>query len=189
MLHQTIKDSVAAIESLLTLEDDIQAAIELIAESVLAGGTIMACGNGGSAADSDHFTTEFLCRLKNDRPPIAAVSLTTDGSFLTATANDYDYDQVFRRQVEGLGRKGDVLVGLSTSGNSANVREALLACEAKGVKSVALLGRDGGNCKGIADVDIIVPNEETARVQEAHKVLIHLLCGGVERLVFPDLDL
>lgn len=189
MLQETIQDSVKAIESLLSIETQIEQAIETIATSVKNGGTIFACGNGGSAADSDHFTTEFLCRLKNDRPPIPAVSLTTDGSFLTATANDYHYDQVFRRQIEGLAKPGDVVVAISTSGNSPNVLQALEACKEKGLSSVSFLGKDGGTCKGIATVDLIVPNQDTARIQEAHKVLIHLLCSGVEKKVYPELDL
>lgn len=189
MISDIIKESVAAIESLLTIESEIETAIGMISTSILAGGKILTCGNGGSAADAEHFTTEFLCRLKEDRPPIAAVSLTTDGSFLSATANDYGYDEVFARQVRGLGKPGDILIGISTSGNSPNVIEALKAGRESGLKTISMLGHDGGKAKGLADVDLLVPHPDTARIQEAQQVLIHLLCGGVEQRVFPDLEL
>lgn len=186
-IDKIIDESVAAIESLRQVKPQIDAAVELLATALQDGGKILACGNGGSAADGSHFTTEFLCRFVDNRRALPAISLTCDGSFLTATANDYGYDYVFARQIEGLGKAGDVLVAITTSGNSLSVKRALEVAREMGMKSVALLGRDGGGTKGLADVDILVPGTATARIQEAHKVLIHLLCGGVEERLFPEL--
>lgn len=186
-IDKTIDQSIAAIESLRKLKPQIEAAVAVLADSFAAGGKLLACGNGGSAADGAHFTTEFLCRFVNNRKALPAISLTCDGSFLTATANDYGYDYVFARQIEGLGKRGDVLVALTTSGNSASVKRALETASACGMKTIALLGRDGGETLGLADVEITVPGESTAPIQEAHKVIIHLLCGGVEERLFPDL--
>ena len=186
-IDNTIDESIAAIASLRELQPEIEAAIALLTEALQNGGKILACGNGGSAADGAHFTTEFLCRFVDNRRALPAISLTCDGSFLTATANDFGYDYVFARQIEGLGKKEDVLVAITTSGNSPNVKRALEAARERGMKSVALLGRDGGGTKGIADIDITVPGAVTARIQEAHKVVIHLLCAGVEEQLFPEL--
>ena len=174
-------------KSLRELKAGIEAAVDVIAGALASGGKILACGNGGSAADGAHFTTEFLCRFVDNRRALPAISLTCDGSFLTATSNDFGYDYVFARQIEGLAHAGDVLVALTTSGKSPSVKRALETARDKGVNSVALLGRDGGETKGIADVDLVVPGTATARIQEAHKVLIHLLCAGVEERIFPEL--
>ncbi|MCB1094616.1 MAG: SIS domain-containing protein [Verrucomicrobiae bacterium] len=188
-IDKTIDESIAAIASLRELKPQIEAAVALMTDALRSGGKILACGNGGSAADGAHFTTEFLCRFVDNRRALPAISLTCDGSFLTATANDFGYDYVFARQIEGLGKKDDVLVAITTSGNSPNVKRALEAARECGMKSVALLGRDGGATAGIADVEIMVPGSATARIQEAHKVVIHLLCGGVEEQLFPELYL
>ena len=182
--HQTIGDSVRAIESVRTLEPVCIQAANLLAKCLRYGGKIMACGNGGSAADSCHLATELLCRFENDRRPLAAISLNMDGSFMTAVGNDYQFDVVFARQIEGLARTGDVLVVFSTSGNSPNILHALRAARERGIKSIALLGRDGGAAAGAADISLIVPDAVTARIQEAHQLLIHLLCGMVERRLF-----
>src|SRR5690606_12219776 len=120
------------------------------------GGKILACGNGGSAADASHFTTELLCRFEGDRKALAAVSLTADGSFLTAAGNDYSFDDVFARQIEGLGKAGDVLVVMSTSGKSANILQAMRVARERGMKTMALLGRNGGDARGLADIEILV---------------------------------
>ncbi len=160
---------------------EFEAAVEVMSGAIEAGGKILACGNGGSAADASHFMTELLCRFCDDRRSLPGVALTNDGSFLTATANDYGFDHVFARQVEGLGKPGDVLVGISTSGNSPNVLAAIEAANAAGLQTVALLGRDGGDTAGAADIEITVAHEVTARIQEAQKVLIHALCEGIER--------
>lgn len=182
--HQMVGDSLRAIETVRTLERPILKASAVLAECLRYGGKVMACGNGGSAADSCHFATELLCRFEKDRRPLAAISLNMDGSFLTAVGNDYQYEVVFSRQVEGLGRTGDVLVAFTTSGRSPNILAALRAARERGVKSVALLGRDGGEAAALADVSIIVPDPVTARIQEAHQLIIHLLCGLVERSLF-----
>jgi D-sedoheptulose 7-phosphate isomerase len=183
----TISASVAAIESLRGLEAAFDAACSLLIESLQGGGKILACGNGGSAADSAHFMTELLCRLDVERPPLAGIALTNDGSFLTAVGNDYSFDEIFARQVSGLGSRGDVLVGMTTSGNSGNVLRAFEVAKAKGVRTVAMLGRDGGAAAGVADVDLIVPVESTARIQEAHQVLIHQICAEVQEAIFGPL--
>jgi D-sedoheptulose 7-phosphate isomerase len=186
-IDKTIDESIAAIASLRELKPQIESAVALLTEALRNGGKILACGNGGSAADGAHFTTEFLCRFVDNRRALPAISLTCDGSFLTATANDFGYEYVFARQIEGLGKKEDVLVAITSSGNSPNVKRALEAARECGMKSVALLGRDGGSTKGIADIDLTVPGAATARIQEAHKVVIHLLCAGVEEQLFPEL--
>ncbi len=187
LLTEHIEASQAALESLRAHDATFEAACDLLAGALRAGHTVFACGNGGSAADAGHFTTELLCRFIKDRPSLAALNLTQDGAFLTATGNDYGYDAVFSRQVEGLGRPGDVLVGFTTSGQSRNVLRALETARHKGVRTLALLGRDGGACRGLAEVEIIVPGPETARIQEAHHLLIHALCAGIERRLFPGL--
>ncbi len=179
--QDTISEAIAALELLREREAEYDAAVAMMVACLRDGGKILACGNGGSAADAAHFMTELLCRFCDDRPSLAGVALTNDGSFLTATANDYGFDQVFARQVEGLGRPGDVLVGISTSGNSANVLAAIRVAKERGLKTLALLGRDGGGTRGIADLDLIVPHPSTARIQEAQKVLIHAFCGAIER--------
>lgn len=154
-----------------------------------AGGKVMTCGNGGSAADGSHFATEFLCRLRDDRRPLPAVSLVADACFLSATANDYGYDAVFSRQIRGLGGKHDVLAAISTSGNSGNIVAALEEARACNVKSVAFLGKDGGRCRGLADIEIIVNDPSTARIQEMQMVLIHAVCSLVEHaLLGMDLE-
>jgi D-sedoheptulose 7-phosphate isomerase len=169
---------------LIAMEPHYESACEVMAQALRAGKKILACGNGGSAADSGHFTTELLCRFIHDRPSLAAISLAQDGGFLTAAGNDYGYDEVFTRQIEGLGQPGDVLVVLSTSGQSANIVRALQVAKKKGLRTIALLGRQGGECLGQADVEFIIPVSETARIQEAHKVLIHAFCSGIEQRLF-----
>jgi D-sedoheptulose 7-phosphate isomerase len=185
-IDRIIDESAEAIQSIRTLKPLIETGIEILVNSLQSGGKILACGNGGSAADASHFTTEFLCRFVNDRPSLPAISLNCDGSFLTATSNDYGYDYVFARQIEGLGKAEDVLVGITTSGNSSSVTRAIETAKERGMKTIALLGRDGGMAKGLADVDLVVPVNATARIQEAHTVIIHLLCGGTEARIFPE---
>ena len=144
------------------------------------GGKILFAGNGGSAAQCQHLATELVCRFTTDREPYAAIALTTDTSFLTACANDYDFELVFARQVEALGRAGDVLLALSTSGRSPNVLRAVEAARARGVAAYALSGGDGGPLAAAADLAITVPHQDSARIQEAHLFLGHLLCGAIE---------
>jgi len=183
-LHTTLAASLKAIESIRALEADVLNGATLLGDCLKYGGKILICGNGGSAADASHFSTELLCRFEADRKALAAISLTADGSFLTAAGNDYSFDDVFARQVEGLGKAGDVLVVMSTSGKSNNILHALRVARERGLKSMAMLGRNGGDARGIADIEILVPDANTARVQEAHKVIIHLLCGLLERRLF-----
>jgi len=187
LFSDTINASLTAIESLRGIESAFDSAAALMVDSLKAGGKIMCCGNGGSAADSSHFMTELLCRLNVERPPLAGISLTNDGSFLTATANDYSFDEVFARQVEGLGKQGDVLIGITTSGNSNNIARAFEVAKGKGVRTLSMLGRDGGDIRGVADVELIVPINLTMHIQEAHQVLIHALCAEVQEAIFGPL--
>lgn len=182
-----LKNSLAALESLRGLENPAFQACEVLTECLSNGGKILTCGNGGSAAEAAHFATEFLCRFEQDRPSLPALNLAADGSFLTATGNDYDFVNIFARQIDGLARKGDVLVAFTTSGNSPNILAALRSASTRGMKTIALLGRDGGTAAALADLPLIVPCEVTSHIQEAHQVLLHYLCSMVEQRLFPSL--
>jgi len=156
----------------------------LLADSLLADGKILCCGNGGSAADAQHFSAELLNRFEMERPGLPAIALTTDSSTLTSIGNDYAYEEIFAKQVSALGRQNDVLLAISTSGNSENVNRAVAAAHARSVKVVALSGRDGGRMAALLaddDVEIRVPAERTARVQEVHIVVLHCLCDLIDR--------
>ena len=183
-------DSIAAKQAAMaTLAEPIEAAIRLMAESLRAGGKVMACGNGGSAADSQHFAAELLNRFEKERAPLAAIALTTDTSTLTSIANDYAYDQVFAKQVAALGRAGDVLLAISTSGNSPNVMTAMAVAHERGVRVVALTGKGGGKMRGLlaaGDVHLCVPAERTARIQEVHLLTLHCLCDGIDALILGE---
>jgi D-sedoheptulose 7-phosphate isomerase len=179
-VRQSIDDAVKTIGFLVPLETKIQEAAQLIENALLSGHRVLACGNGGSATDSSHFATEIACRFVRDRQPFPGFSLTNDGGLMTAIGNDYSFDELFARQLVAFGRRGDVLVALSTSGHSHNIRRALEVANEMGVTSISLLGRDGGACKGLASVEIIVPSQLTARIQEAHKVIIHIICELIE---------
>ncbi len=157
-----------------------------IASRLKCGGTLFLCGNGGSAADSQHLAAELVSRLRMERAAIPALALTTDTSVLTAMANDYDYTQTFSRQVEAFGKKGDVLLGISTSGNSANVTEAMKMAKGKGLYRIGLLGKDGGKLKDFVDTAIIVPSFDTQRIQEGHITIGHILCDIAEQFLFGD---
>ncbi len=150
------------------------------------GGKLLICGNGGSAADSQHFAAEMVGRLVKDRDPLPAIAMTTDTSILTAIGNDYSYDIVFRKQVEALGKPGDVLVCMSTSGNSENVVQAILAAKEKNIRTVALLGKSGGKIAEMADDAIVVPSNVSQRIQEGHITIIHIWCEIIESTLFPD---
>ncbi len=165
---------------LAALEPQVALAADAIATALLAGRKMLACGNGGSAADASHMTTEFVCRYSRDRRPYPAISLATQGGDLTAIGNDYSFDDLFSRQVRAFGLPGDVLVAFTTSGKSENVRRALVATKEMGVISIAFLGRDGGACAGLADIELIVRETVTARIQEGHKLLLHTICEMVE---------
>jgi D-sedoheptulose 7-phosphate isomerase len=180
VLAQNIEDVQKMLPQLQALEPQVETASNAIAAALLAGGRLLACGNGGSAADASHLTTEFVCRFNKDRKPYAAISLATHGGDITAIGNDYAFEDLFARQLEAFGRKGDVLAVFTTSGESENVRRALLAAKKIGLTSIAFLGRKGGKCAGLADVELLVPVMTTARIQEGHKLLLHTICELVD---------
>ena len=165
------------------LGEPIANAGRVLAESLKSGGKVMACGNGGSAADAQHFAAELINRFETERPPLAAVALTTDSSNLTSIANDYAWEQVFSKQVRAIGRRGDVLLAISTSGNSKNVLDALPVAHDLGVRVIALTGNGGGKMAGQLngdDVHICVPHKRTARIQEVHLLVLHCLCDAID---------
>lgn len=168
------------------LAEPIAQATEIMVKALLANGKILACGNGGSAADAQHFSAELLNRFERERPGLAAIALTTDTSTLTSIANDYEYEQVFSKQVSALGQPGDVLFAISTSGNSKNVTRALTAAHEREMRVVALTGRGGGEMGKLLapeDVHICVPHSQTARIQEVHLLTLHCLCDGIDCLL------
>jgi D-sedoheptulose 7-phosphate isomerase len=170
-----------------TLAAPVARAAELLAQTLRAGGKILSCGNGGSAADAQHFAAELVNRFETERPPLAAVALTTDSSTLTSIANDYDYRQVFSKPLRAIGRRGDALLAISTSGNSANVIEAIHAAHEVGLRVVALTGNGGGKMAGLLradDAHLCVPHKSTARIQEVHLLVLHCLCDGIDTLLF-----
>lgn len=180
---QTKQAAVAA------MAEPIARAVDAMVASLKAGGKIMACGNGGSAADSQHFAAELLNRFEKERAPLAAIALTTDTSTLTSIGNDYRYEDVFSKQIKALGRRGDVLLAISTSGNSPNVLEAMDAAHAAGVRVVALVGKDGGKMAAklaADDINLCVPANRTARIQEVHLLTLHCLCDGIDTLLLGD---
>lgn len=169
-----------------SLAEPIARAIAVLAECLRANGRILACGNGGSAADAQHFAAELLNRFETERPGLAALALTTDTSTLTSIANDYAFEQVFSKQVSALGQPGDVLLAISTSGNSRNVIAAVHAAHECGMKVVALTGRDGGAIRtalAAQDVSVCVPAQRTCRIQEVHLLVLHCLCDGIDCLL------
>lgn len=169
-----------------TCPDKIIKAVDIIIGALNNKKKLLFCGNGGSAADSQHLSTEFVIRMNPTikRPGIASIALTTDSSMLTAGANDLGYDNVFARAVEALGNTGDVLVGISTSGKSESVNNAFKMAKTKGMSTIALLGKDGGTSKNLVDLAIIVPSNDTQRIQEGHITIGHIICGLVEREVY-----
>jgi D-sedoheptulose 7-phosphate isomerase len=189
-IQQQFTDSIHTKQTALTaLAAPLEAATHLMADTLRADGKIMACGNGGSAADAQHFAAELLNRFEQERPPLAAIALTTDTSTLTSIANDYRYEDVFAKQVQALGRRGDVLLAISTSGNSPNVIEAIHAAHARGVRVVALTGKQGGKMAALLgpdDIHLCVPAERTARIQEVHLLAIHCLCDGIDTLILGE---
>ena len=189
-IQQQFTDSAQAKQqALAAMAGPIETAVRAMVTSLKAGGKIMACGNGGSAADSQHFAAELLNRFEKERPPLAGIALTTDTSTLTSIANDYRYEDVFAKQVRALGRKGDVLLAISTSGNSPNVIEAMHQAHALGITVVALTGKQGGKMTALlapGDIHLCVPAERTARIQEVHLLTIHCLCDGIDALILGE---
>jgi phosphoheptose isomerase len=175
-----IADAQAVLQQLAGLEAQVEAASAIIAEAFLSGHKLLACGNGGSAADASHLTTEFVARYDRERRAYPAISLASHGGDLTAIGNDYSFADLFARQVEAYGSPGDALAVFTTTGNSENVFRALLAAKDQKLKTIAFLGRDGGDCAGIADVELLVAGKATARIQEGHKFLLHTICELVD---------
>jgi len=171
------------------LTPDIARAAEILTESLFADGKILACGNGGSAADAQHFAAELVGRFERERPELPAIAMSTDTSLMTAIANDYSFEQIFAKQVRALGAKGDVLLAISTSGNSGNVIAAIEAAHAREMRVVALTGKGGGRIGELlrpADVNLCVPHNRTARIQEVHLLMIHCLCDAIDATLLGD---
>jgi D-sedoheptulose 7-phosphate isomerase len=178
--NRAIDDSVRTLESLKNLEREVTRAADLIEQCLRQGNKLLVCGNGGSAADASHFATEFVVRFTKNRRALPAICLASDSGILTAAGNDYGFDEIFARQVAAFGQAGDVLICLTTSGKSKNLIRALEEAKARKLKTIAFLGRNGGSTIGIADVDLLVKSDSTARVQEAHQLLLHVLCEIIE---------
>lgn len=171
------------------LPEQVAKGVIAMVESLQSGGKVMACGNGGSAADAQHFAAELIGRFERERQELAAIALTTDSSILTAIANDYHYDEIFSKQVRGLGRKGDILLAISTSGNSKNVIAAIASAKKIGMRIIALTGNGGGQIASLltdSDIHLCAPSTRTARIQETHLVLLHGLCDGVDHIMFDQ---
>ena len=186
--HELKESSETKIKIVNECSDDISAAVDMLTNAFSNGKKLLLCGNGGSAADCQHIAAEFMIRLSHDldRPAIPAVALTTDTSNLTAGGNDIGYENVFARNVEGLGNKGDVLIAISTSGNSGNVVKAVNKAHEKGMRVIGFLGGTGGKLKPIVDLPIVVPSPSTQRIQEGHITIAHIICELVERDLYED---
>jgi D-sedoheptulose 7-phosphate isomerase len=189
-IAQEIQESIAVkVELARGSAQQIAGAAKLIVAALQAGGKAIAFGNGGSAADAQHFAAELVGRYRMDRRALAAMALTTDSSALTAIANDYGFEQVFSRQLEAIGKSGDVVVAFSTSGNSANVLRALECARDRSMTRIGLSGKSGGEMLGMVDVCVCVPSDATPRIQEAHALISHILCGAVETEISTDLHI
>ncbi len=165
--------------------NNLKTAAEYCIEALQQGGKILLCGNGGSASDAQHIAAELSGRFQYDRPPLYAEALHVNSSYLTAVANDYSYDKVYSRMIEAAGKKGDVLIAISTSGNSANVVEAVKQAQKQEMMCIGLTGADGGKLKSLCDLSLRVPSKNTARIQETHILMGHILCEKIERTLFP----
>ncbi len=189
-VREHFAESIATKQSAVgVISESIAAAGSLMAQALLDEGKILSCGNGGSAGDAQHFSSELLNRFEMERPGLPAMALTTDSSTVTSISNDYSYEEIFSKQVRALGRSQDVLLAISTSGNSENVCRAISAAHERGMKVVALSGRDGGRMAGMfgeGDVEIRVPATRTARIQEVHLLVIHCLCDIIDSTLLGD---
>jgi phosphoheptose isomerase len=181
LLQRAIEESVVATRALSALEQPLKRAVKLVLQCLTSGHKLLVCGNGGSASDATHLATEFLCRYRDDRRPYPAISLAANGEFMTAVCNDYHSDEIFARQVWGLGQKGDLLIAFTSSGKSRNILRALEEANRKKMTSICFLGRDGGFTKGVGTVDLVVPGASTARIQEGQTLLFHVLCETADR--------
>jgi D-sedoheptulose 7-phosphate isomerase len=187
LIAKQLSQSVATLTAVLndtSIHDAVVQAARLTAEAMKAGHKLMVCGNGGSAADAQHLVAEFVSRLTVDRPALRAIALTTDSSILTAIGNDYSYDNVFERQVEALGAEGDVLLTISTSGNSKNCIKALDLAGRMGIHTISYTGNGGGEMKDRSEINVIIPSKITMNIQESHIALEHIFCMIVERFYF-----
>lgn len=164
----------------LSIDEAVMSVANTVVATLKNGNKILICGNGGSAADAQHFAAELTGRYKSERISLPAIALTTDTSALTAIGNDYGYDEVFARQLSGVGNSGDLLIGISTSGNSKNVLKAFEIAKQKGIKTIGLSGRDGGVMNELCDINVVVPSNDTARIQEMHILIIHTICAAVD---------
>jgi phosphoheptose isomerase len=180
ILNSAVATAKETLQSLVELDPEVAKAADLIEQCLRAGNKLLVCGNGGSAADASHFATEFVVRFMKDRPAYPAICLAGDGGLLTAAGNDYGFDEIFARQVAAFGAPGDVLICLTTSGKSKNVKRALEEAKTRQLKTITFLGRDGGSTIGMADVELLVRSDSTARIQEAHQLLLHVLCEIAE---------
>jgi phosphoheptose isomerase len=185
-LNRAIDEAARMLESLKDLEPQVSRAADLIDNCFRTRNKLLMCGNGGSAADASHFATELVVRFTKDRRALPAICLASDSGILTAGGNDFGFDKIFARQVEAFGQPGDVLICFTTSGNSKNVLHALEEAKVRKLKTMAFLGRDGGSTIGMADVDLLIKNDSTARIQEAHQLLIHVLCEIIEARMEED---
>jgi D-sedoheptulose 7-phosphate isomerase len=182
-IQKQFKEHLYVIQNNLHLLEKIEATAKLIIKTVQQGNKVLVCGNGGSAADAQHIAAELVGKYERKGRPLSAIALTTDTSLLTAWSNDDSFETVFERQVEALGKKGDVLIGVSTSGNSQNIILALKKAKELGMTTVSFLGGDGGKQKGLADVELIVNSNRTSRIQECHELIYHIICNLVEQAV------
>jgi phosphoheptose isomerase len=180
ILNSAIAAAKETLQSLVDLGPRLAEATNMVERCLRRGNKLLVCGNGGSAADAAHFATELVVRFTKDRPAYPAIALAGDGGLLTAAGNDYGFDEIFARQVAAYGKENDLLICLTTSGKSKNVVRALEEAKMRRLKTIALLGRDGGSTIGLADVDLLVHGDSTARIQEGHKLLLHVLCEAVE---------
>jgi len=176
----SLQEALDTFKSLRVLDEPLTKAAGIVLTCLKSGGKLLLCGNGGSAADSAHIATEFTCRFNQDRRPYPAIALNVDGGLLTAIGNDYAFQEIFARQVQAFGQPGDVLIAISSSGKSRNILSAIEEARRKGLKTIALLGKGGGFTAGAAEIELIVPGTATARIQEAQKFLLHVLCELVE---------
>jgi phosphoheptose isomerase len=186
ILKSALSACTETVRSLVDLDAQIAKAADLMTACLRDGNKMLACGNGGSAADAAHFATEFVVRFTHDRPAYPAIALAGDGGLLTAAGNDYGFDEIFARQVAAYGKENDLLICLTTSGKSKNIMRALEEAKTRKLKTITCLGRDGGSTTGMADVDLIVKGDSTARIQEAHKFLLHVLCEILEERLAHD---
>ena len=183
-INQQIKDHFKLYETILSLSEKIEKVSEKVVSVLKKEGTIFWCGNGGSASDSQHLAAELVGRFEKDRAPLKSIALNTDTSIITAISNDYSYDRIFQRQLEALGNSKDLLITISTSGNSKNIINVLKEAKKKQIFTIALLGKDGGEAKKFSNLSIVVPSNSTARIQEMHILIGHIICSSVEKNMF-----